>query len=68
MAHKILAETIDPVKSVGLMKKLGMQQEGVQRSQTKNRQGEWTDLYLYGLLREDWAKQTHNPCANGPTI
>lgn len=35
MAHKILAETIDPVKSVGLMKKLGMQQEGVQRSQTK---------------------------------
>ena len=58
-----MAETIDPVKSVGLMKKLGMQQEGVQRSQTKNRQGQWTDLYLYGLLREDWARQTQGACA-----
>ncbi len=28
MAHKILAETIDAVKSVGLMKKLGMQRRG----------------------------------------
>lgn len=62
-AHKILAETIDLVKSVGLMKKLGMQQEGVQRSQTKNRQGQWTDLYLYGLLREDWARQTQGACS-----
>ena len=32
-AHKIFAEAIDSVKSVGLMKKLGMRLEGIQRSQ-----------------------------------
>lgn len=55
-AHKIFAETIDGVKSVGLMKKLGMQPEGVQRSQVRDQQGRWADLYLYGLLEEDWRK------------
>lgn len=53
-AHKIFAETIDTVKSVGLMKKLGMQPEGIQRSQIKDIHGSWRDLYFYGLLREDW--------------
>lgn len=53
-AHKVFAETIDGVKSVGLMKKLGMQPEGIQRSHTKDNQGSWRDFYLYGLLREDW--------------
>lgn len=57
-AHKIFAETIDTVKSVGLMKKLGMQLEGIQRSQTKDTHGNWADLYLYGLLEEDWREQT----------
>jgi len=52
-AHKIFAEAIDADKSVGLMKKLGMRLEGVQRSQTKDNEGNWADLYLYGLLRED---------------
>lgn len=56
-AHKIFAETIDAVKSVGLMKKLGMRSEGVQRSQTRDNHGDWVDLYLYGLLEEDWRKQ-----------
>lgn len=55
-AHKIFAETIDDVKSVGLMQKLGMQLEGVQRSQTKDNHGQWADLYLYGLLEDDWKK------------
>lgn len=55
-AHKIFAETIDAVKSVGLMKKLGMQLEGIQRSQTKDNHGNWTDLYFYGLLEGDWRK------------
>lgn len=50
-AHKIIAESIDAVKSVGLMKKLGMELEGIQRSQ--DNQGSWTDLYLYSLLREN---------------
>lgn len=53
-AHKIFAETIDGVKSVGLMQKLGMQPEGVQRSHTKDLQGNWADLYLYGLLEQDF--------------
>ena len=52
--HKIFAETIDAVRSAGLMKKLGMQLEGIQRKQTRNVRGEWADLYLYGLLREEF--------------
>ncbi len=53
-AHKIFAETIDGVKSVGLMKKLGMQLEGIQRSHTKDNDGNWADLYLYGLFKGGW--------------
>lgn len=52
-AHKVFAEAIDANKSVGLMKKLGMRLEGVQRKQTKDNDGNWADLYFYGLLRED---------------
>ena len=55
-AHKVFAEAIDAVKSVGLMKKLGMQLEGIQRNQTKDNHGNWADLYFYGLLKEDWRK------------
>lgn len=54
-AHKVFAEAIDAVKSVGLMKKLGMVQEGVQRSHTKDNYGNWADFYLYGMLKEDWS-------------
>lgn len=53
-AHKIFAESIDGVKSVGLMKKLGMQLEGIQRSQTRDNHGNWADLYYYGLLKDNW--------------
>ena len=53
-AHKVFAETIDSVKSVNLMKKLGMQLEGIQRSQIKDNYGNWADLYFYGLLAGDW--------------
>lgn len=53
-AHKVFAEAIDAVKSVGLMKKLGMQLEGIQRSQTRDNHGNWADLYFYGLLAENW--------------
>ena len=55
-AHKIFAEAIDTVKSVSLMQKLGMQLEGIQRSQTKDNHGTWADLYFYGLLMDDWRK------------
>ena len=53
-AHKVFAETIDAVKSVRLMEKLGMQLEGIQRRQTWDNHGNWADLYFYGLLEEDW--------------
>ena len=53
-AHKIFAEAIDAVKSVNLMKKLGMQLEGIQRSQTKDIHSNWADMYFYGLLEQDW--------------
>lgn len=55
-AHKIFAETTDGVKSVRLMQKLGMRLEGIQRSQTRESDGNWADLYCYGLLEEDWKK------------
>ena len=55
-AHKLFAETVDAVKSIGLMEKLGMVPEGVQRQQTRDSGGAWADLYFYGLLREDWNK------------
>lgn len=47
--HKVSAETIDPVKSVGLMKKLGMSHEGTFRAHTKDLDGNWTDLYWYAI-------------------
>ncbi len=52
--HKIFAETIDSVKSVGLMKKLGMHLEGIQRKQVKDSDGKWADVRFYGILREDY--------------
>lgn len=52
-AHKIFAETIDPNGSVGLMEKLGMVREGIQRSHTRDSRGNWVDVYHYGLLKED---------------
>lgn len=52
-AHKVFAETIDSVRSVELMKKLGMKLEGIQRQQTMDNEGNWADLYLYGMLNTD---------------
>ncbi len=46
-AHKVFAETVDGVKSVGLMKKLGMAFEGIEKTNG-------AELSCYGLLREEW--------------
>lgn len=48
--HKITAETIDPIKSVGLMKKLGMRHEGTFHAHTKDLSGNWADLYWYAIV------------------
>ena len=53
-SHKLFAETVDPIKSVGLMRKLGMTLEGVQRLHTTDNEGRWQDLYLYGMLETDY--------------
>ncbi|MCE5234944.1 MAG: GNAT family N-acetyltransferase [Eubacteriales bacterium] len=51
--HKVVAETIDPVKSASLMQKLGMKPEGVFRLHTRDNGGKWADVYWYGVLKED---------------
>lgn len=51
--HKLFAEAIDVIKSVSLMEKLGMVREGVLRKQTLDLDGDWVDLYIYGLLESD---------------
>ena len=48
--HKITAETIDAVKSVGLMKKLGMVHEGTFRAHTKDPEDNWADVHWYAIL------------------
>ena len=52
--HKICAETIDTVKSVLLMKKLGMISEGIARKHSKRPNGSWADLHRYAILGEDF--------------
>lgn len=51
-AQRLFAETADPVKSVGLMKKLGMQWEGTEDGQDGN-----GVLQVYGLSAADWRAQ-----------
>lgn len=54
--HKVIAETIDPVKSLSLMKKLGMTHEGTMRQQTFHA-GRWNDLYMAGILCSEFPSQ-----------
>jgi len=58
--HKICAEAIDTGKSVPLMKKLGMQPDGVQRKHIKSPSGEWSDLYWCAILAEDYFKNAEH--------
>lgn len=48
--HKICAETIDPIKSVPLMRKLGMAPEGLFRAHARDPAGRWADVYWYAVL------------------
>ena len=52
--HKICAEAIDSIKSVSLMKKLGMTQEGIRIKNSKSNDGEWRDVCWYAILAEDY--------------
>ena len=51
--HKICAETVDPAKSLNLMKKLGMKLEGIIRQQSKQPDNTWQDIYWAGIIRAD---------------
>ena len=44
---------IDGIKSVGLMRKLVMKQEGIQCKQTRDNDGNRADMYIYGMLKEE---------------
>lgn len=50
----------DEVKSVNLMKKLGMSFEGVQHIDTGDLGGNGAELYVYGMLRENYEKCKKN--------
>ncbi len=53
-AHKVVAETEDLTRAAPLLEKLGMQREGVFRGHVPAGDGQWRDLYWYGLLREEY--------------
>lgn len=53
-ARKIFAETIDGIKSVPLMQKLGMRLENEQQKQNRDSSGNWADLFLYVLDYDEW--------------
>ncbi len=55
-AHRIFAETIDAIKSVGLMHRLGMKLEDVRQNQVRDAHSNRADLYVYGLSECDWRK------------
>lgn len=54
-AHKVVAETEDTERSLPFMEKLGLQREGVFRRHSLGRDGQWRDLYWYGLLENEYA-------------
>jgi ribosomal-protein-alanine N-acetyltransferase len=59
--RKVMAETIDPVKSAGLMRKLGMKQEAVLRGHARDLEGNPADLYRYAIIREEKARAIDRP-------
>ena len=61
-AHKVFSETIDTVKSIGLMEKLGMKLESLQTHQTEDTHGNWADLYFYSLNSDKWREEYESHC------
>ena len=61
-AHKVFSETIDAVKSIGLIEKLGMKLESIQTHQTEDTHGNWVDLYFYSLNSDKWREEYESHC------
>lgn len=53
-AHKVVAETEDVLRCLPMLEKLGLRREGVFRRHSLGRDGQWRDLYWYGLLESDY--------------
>lgn len=49
--NKVIAETIDKQRSIGLMNKLGMKLKKVQENSTKDTCGNLADMYIYEITR-----------------
>ena len=56
-ARKIFAETIDAVKSLSLMKKLGMKQEEVQNDRARDILGNPVDMWVFAISAEAYIEQ-----------
>lgn len=56
-AHRVFAETIDGDRCVRLMLRLGMKPEGVLRKHIRDNKGNWADMLLYGILKEEWQEE-----------
>ena len=57
-AHRVFAETIDGDRCVRLMRRLAMKPEGVLRKHIRDNKGNWADMILYGILKEEWQEET----------
>ena len=57
-AHKVVVETEDTERSLPFMEKLGLRREGVFRRHSLGRDGQWRDLYWYGLLENEYASDS----------
>lgn len=53
-AHKVIAQTEDNLRAAPLLERLGMVREGTFRRHSLGRDGNWKDIYWYGLLREEY--------------
>ena len=51
--NKVVAETIDAQKSIGLMKKLGMKLAEIQKDAAKDTFGNPTDMYVYEIVKKN---------------
>lgn len=59
--HKIsAAHNIDNPASGKIMRKVGMQQEGIIRHMLRNAKNQYKDCVVYGILKEDYLKNTIN--------
>lgn len=54
---KVVAETIDQQKSIGLMEKLGMKLVEVQKSATEDNFGNLADMYVYEITQADVSRR-----------